>query len=116
MQLSAPAIFCHNDDVSLRLAKHDSLSIRGGGRFIPAGWHPMGYKITAVGETFLSLDGSIDCGVGRFLASLKKRVTKKTLKAYWLEIVRVAKTKQSMTIYRQIDQLIEFCLSAKLID
>jgi hypothetical protein len=91
------------------------LSVRGGGLF-PAGWHPLGYKITSVGEAFLSFDGSLDSDVGRFLGSLKKRVTKNTLKAYWLEIVRVAKTGQAMRIYRQIDKLLQFCLSAGLIN
>ena len=113
-QLSAPLLSCASS--SLRHHdKHTYLSVRGGGLF-PAGWHPMGYKITSVGETFLSFDGSLDSDVGRFLGSLKKRVTKNTLKAYWLEIVRVAKTGQAMRVYRQIDKLLEFCLSAGLIN
>ncbi len=111
--MSAPTISKSSSTVASNTVS--CLSIRGGG-FFPAGWHPLGYKITSVGETFLSFDGSLDSDVGRFLGSLKKRVTKNTLKAYWLEIVRVAKTGQAMRIYRQIDKLLQFCLSAGLIN
>jgi hypothetical protein len=77
----------------------------------------LGYKITELGEEFLSYQGALDCDVGRFIASLKaKRVTKTTLKASWLEIVRVSKSGQSMRIYRLFDELLAFCLAAGLID
>ena len=77
----------------------------------------MGYKITALGEEFLRFEGSLDGDVGRFLASLKagrRRVA--ALKASWLEIVRASKKAQAMRIYRNMDDLIKFCLKAKLID
>jgi hypothetical protein len=93
------------------------LSLRGGDGILPAGWHPFGYAITSLGVEFLKFDGSLDCDVGRFVASLKaSRKTKATIKETWLEIVRVSKTGQSMRIYRQLDDIITFCLKAGLID
>lgn len=84
---------------------------------MPAGWNPFGYQITALGKDFLSFDGSLESDVGRFLASLKtSRMTASALKKSWIEIVRVAKTGQSMRIYRKLDELIKFCLAAGLID
>jgi hypothetical protein len=91
---------------------------RGGGAFfIPAGWNPLGYKITALGEAYLAFDGSLDCDVGRFLASLKsgrKRMT--AMKAQWLEVVRVSKSGQTMRVYRQLPKLLDFCVRAGLVD
>jgi hypothetical protein len=91
---------------------------RGGGSyFIPAGWNPFGYKITTLGETFLSFDGSLDGDVGRVLASLKSgRKSMAAMKAQWLEVVRVSKSGQTMRVYRQLQELIDFCLRAGLID
>jgi hypothetical protein len=92
-------------------------SLRGGGYIFPAGWNPMGYKITARGEQFLALGDSLLCDVGRLLASLKSnRKSRATIKDSWLEIVRVSKTGQAMRIYRTIDELIDFCLKTGLID
>ena len=89
----------------------------GGFFFIPAGWNPLGYKITPLGQEFLTLDGSLDCDLGRFLASLKAgRRRTKALKASWLEIVRVSKTGQSMRIYRRLDDLILFSLRSGFIN
>lgn len=113
------------ENPSKRTTAHSVLStlqVRGGARainkFIPAGYHPYGYQITELGEQFLSLDQScLDSDVGRFLASLKsKRKTISALKDQWLEIVRVSKSGQSMRIYRTLNELIAFCLAAKLID
>lgn len=83
---------------------------------IPAGWNPFGYKVTQLGEEFLAFEGSLDSDVGRFLASLKARKTRKSLKDSWLEVVRVAKTAQSMRIYKKIDELIQFCLKVGFLD
>jgi hypothetical protein len=92
-------------------------SFRGGTYLIPSGWNPMGYKITALGEQFLSLGGSLECDVGRFIASLKSsRKRRSTIKDSWLEIVRASKTGQAMRIYRTIDELIDFCIKTGLID
>lgn len=104
--------------------KLSSLSIviegvpRGGGSwfFIPAGWNPFGYRITELGEKFLEFDGSLHCDVGRFLASCKSRKSLSTMKSQWLEIVRASKQGQSMRIYRGLDDLIQFCLKARLLD
>ena len=87
---------------------------RGGASLIPPGYHPFGYKLTVLGETFLSFDGSLDSDIGRFLASFKsgKRKTKSDLKDVWLEIVRVSKKGQSMRILRRLDEFIDFCLNA----
>jgi len=95
-----------------------TLLLRGGAfRVIPAGWNPLGYKITALGEEFLSFEGALDCDVGRFLASLKAgRRRVKDLKASWLEIVRASKTGQAMRIYRNMDHFITFCLKAGFIN
>ena len=95
---------------------------RGGGFFswfkIPAGYNPFGFRITEFGELFLSFEGSLDSDLGRFLASLKsdKRKTFSTLKSQWLEIVRVSKTSQSMRVYRQIQEFVDFCIQAGFID
>jgi hypothetical protein len=92
---------------------------RGGGIswMIPAGWHPFGYAISDLGLKFLEFEGSLDCDVGRLLASLKSsRKTEATLKEQWLEIVRVSKTGQSMRIYRTIPELLQFCLQAGFIN
>jgi hypothetical protein len=90
---------------------------RGGGYLIPAGWNPFGYKITTLGETFLSFDGSLDGDVGRFLASLKSgRKRMAAMKAQWLEVVRVSKSGQTMRVYRQLQELLDFCLRAGLVD
>ena len=99
------------------LAAETALSIRGGTWFIPAGWHPFGYKITKLGEEFLSFDGSSDSDIGRFISALKvKRVRKSTLRDAWVEIVRASKTGQNMRILRKFEDLIKFCLDAGLID
>jgi hypothetical protein len=90
--------------------------LRGGFGLIPSGWNPLGYKLTSLGEEFLSFEGSRDSDVGRFLASLKERKRVKTIKSEWLEILRAAKTAQSMRIYKQRDEMIQFCLKAGLID
>ena len=94
------------------------LKLRGGGwLFLPAGWNPFGYKMTALGEAFLNFEGSTDGDVGRFLASVRKtRKTKATLKQNWIEVVRVAKTAQAMRIMRQLDDLIAFCLKAGFLE
>jgi len=89
----------------------------GGFFFIPAGWNPLGYKITELGEEFLSFEGVLDGDLGRFLASLKAgRRRTKALKQSWLEIVRASKTGQAMRIYRQLDDLLLFSLKAGLIN
>ena len=91
--------------------------LRGGGGWFFAGWNPFGYKITALGEDFLAFEGSRESDVGRFLASLKaKRTRKAALKDSWREIVRASKTAQAMRIYRQLDEFIKFCLAAGLLD
>ena len=89
---------------------------RGGG-WIPAGYHPFGYKITTLGEEFLKFDGSLESDVGRFLASLKSnRKSVSVLKAQWLEILRVSKQGQTMRIYRQLQDLLNFCLKSGFLD
>jgi hypothetical protein len=89
---------------------------RGGGWFFPPGWNPFGYKLTSLGEEFLKYDGSINSDVGRFLAGLKQRKRFYNIKEQWLEILRVSKSGQSMRIYKQLNELIAFCLKASLID
>uniref|UniRef100_A0A7S3L3X2 Uncharacterized protein n=1 Tax=Amphora coffeiformis TaxID=265554 RepID=A0A7S3L3X2_9STRA len=116
----------NNNDKSYRPTPRDTLAhsnnivldLRGGGwLFLPAGWNPFGYKVTALGEEFLKFEGSTDGDVGRFLASVRKqRKTKATLKQNWVEVVRVAKTAQAMRILRQLDDLIAFCLKAGFLD
>jgi hypothetical protein len=97
--------------------------IRGGGTvttgrswWIPSGYHPYGYQITALGEEFLSFPGSLECDLGRFLASLKTRKTTYALKNAWLEVIRNSKTAQAMNVYKNIDKMLQYCLKAKLID
>mmetsp|Transcript_54 Transcript_54/g.109 ORF Transcript_54/g.109 Transcript_54/m.109 type:complete len:157 (+) Transcript_54:194-664(+) len=93
----------------------NTLSIRGGG-IIPGGWNPMGYRITKLGEQFLSFDGTLDTDIGRFISSLKRRKWKSTLKSEWLEILRASKSAQTMRIYRTLDDLLKFCLKAGFIN
>jgi hypothetical protein len=113
-KLSVTHLLQHSD-TSSKLCS--ALSLRGGAWLVPAGWHPFGYKLTTLGDELLGFGGSLDCDVGRFLASLKaKRSTRTTMKDSWREIVRVSKTAQSMRVYRQLDELIAFCLKAGLID
>ena len=83
-----------------------------------AGMNPFGYKITELGEQYLSYEGSLDGDIGRFLASLKNGQRKrfKALKSQWMEVVRVAKTRQAMRIYRTLEELIDFCLKAGFIE
>ena len=90
------------------------LSLRGGVNLIPAGYNPLGYRITELGLKFLEFDGSLDCDVGRFLAGMKTGTRKSfaTIKEQWLEIVRVSKQGQSMRVYRTLEELIDFCLKA----
>ena len=107
-------------------ANRVSSLLRGGAaaatfNLFPAGYNPFGYGLTDLGRTFLDFDGSIDSDVGRFLSTLKgggegKRKSASVLKDQWLEIVRVSKTGQSMRIYRRLDDLIEFCLTAGFMD
>jgi hypothetical protein len=101
-----------------RRSLHDALCVaRGGGWLIPAGYNPFGYKITSLGEEFLSYEGSLDSDVGRFLASLKsERKRFATLKGQWLEVLRVSKAGQSMRIYKNLEALLALCLKMGLID
>eukprot|EP00562_Extubocellulus_spinifer_P004924 CAMPEP_0178515498 /NCGR_PEP_ID=MMETSP0696-20121128/24588_1 /TAXON_ID=265572 /ORGANISM="Extubocellulus spinifer, Strain CCMP396" /LENGTH=145 /DNA_ID=CAMNT_0020145663 /DNA_START=208 /DNA_END=645 /DNA_ORIENTATION=+ len=95
------------------LSAHDvAVSPRGGGFGFPAGWHPFGYGLTELGRRYLEFEGSRDGDVGRFLSSLTSggRKSKKALKEQWLEVTRVSKKRQSMRIYRTMDDLIDFCL------
>jgi hypothetical protein len=92
-------------------------NVPNGGGLIPAGYNPFGYKITALGEQFLKYEGSLDSDVGRLLSTLKsQRKTFKTLKDQWLEVVRVSKSGQNMRIYRLLQELVDFCLKAGLLD
>ena len=90
---------------------------RGGGFGFPAGWHPFGYAISDLGKRYLEFEGSRDGDVGRFLSSLMSggRKSRKALREQWLEITRVSKKRQSMRIYRTMDDLIDFCLEAGFI-
>ena len=90
---------------------------RGGGWTVfPAGWNPFGYKMTTLGEEFLTFEGCRDCDVGRFLASLKGRKRFSTIKDQWLEVVRASKQGQSLRIYRQLETLLNFCLRAGFVN
>jgi len=93
----------------------------------PSGYHPFGYGITDLGRSYLEFDGSIDSDIGKFLSTFKggagdggggsgKRKSTATMKDQWLEIVRVAKTGQSMRIYRRLDDIIAFCIKAGFLD
>jgi hypothetical protein len=106
----------HDPSTSRDLSSSIVTEINRGGGWIPAGYNPFGYQITELGETFLKFEGSLDSDVGRFLASCKSRKTLATIKAQWLEILRASKKGQSMRIYRSLDDLIKFCLDARLLD
>ena len=117
--------FCFGETIALKSPTESSsfllLTIdvpRGGGEyFIPAGYNPFGYKITALGEEFLKYEGSLDSDVGRFIASLKTgRKRFSTIKAQWLEVMRVSKSGQNMRIYRMLQELLGFCIKAGLVD
>jgi len=95
----------------------------------PSGYHPFGYGITDLGRSYLEFDGSIDSDIGKFLSTFKggasdggggsgsgKRKSTATMKDQWLEIVRVAKTGQSMRIYRRLDEIVDFCIKAGFLD
>jgi len=92
-------------------------SIPRGGGIIPGGYNPFGYKITAFGEHFLQFDGSLDSDVGRFISTLKSgRKRFAVIKEQWLEVMRVSKSGQNMRIYRKLQELVDFCVKAGLID
>lgn len=97
-------------------------SLRGGAAAalnpFPAGYNPFGHSLTSLGERYLSFDGSLESDVGTFLSTLKggKRKSAAVMKEQWLEIVRVGKKGQSMRVYRQLDDLIDFCLKSGFID
>jgi len=94
-----------------------ALAVPRGGGYFPAGWHPFGYGISELGLEFLQFEGSLDCDIGRFLASLKSgRKKQPVLKEQWLEVVRVSKTGQSMRILRTLSDLIAFCLKVGFIN
>ena len=79
--------------------------------------NPFGYGLTNLGKQFLTFDGSAESDLGKFLSTLKSgRKSEATIKSQWLEIVRVSKQGQNMRIYRKLDDLIKFCLSAGFID
>ena len=98
-------------DTTTRTSSISTL-LRGGGSLL-AGYNPFGYGITSLGLEFLQWEGSLDSDVGRFLATFKSgRKKKAALKDTWLEIVRVSKQGKSMRIYRNLDDLLEFCVKA----
>jgi hypothetical protein len=73
--------------------------------------------VTDLGLEFIDkFEGCLDSDVGRFLASVKTRKRFAEIKSQWLEIVRVSKTGQSMRIYKSLDDLINFCVKARLLD
>jgi hypothetical protein len=93
--------------------------LRGGAAAIsfPSGYNPFGYGLTDLGKQYLGFNGSPESDIGRFLSTLKSgRKKEATIKEQWLEIVRVSKQGQNMRIYRSLDDLIKFCLSAGFID
>ena len=110
------------DDGTTPIYSSISFSLRGGGAAalnpFPAGYNPFGYRLTALGKTFLEFDGSLDSDLGRFLSTLKggQRKSMSVMKDQWLEIVRVSKKAQSMRIYRRLDDMIDFCLKAGFVD
>lgn len=80
-------------------------------------YNPFGYALTDLGRQYLTFQGSTDSDVGRFLSTLKSgRKKETTIKEQWLEIVRISKQGQSMRVYRTLDDMIKFCLSAGFID
>ena len=105
-----------SDEQKISIQTSISKIPRGGG--LLAGYNPFGYALTPLGRQFIEdFDGSLDCDVGRFLASLKSgRKRQSALKEQWLEITRVSKSGQSFRIYRKLNDLIEFCLKAGFID
>lgn len=99
------------------IALHQVISLsRGGDGWLPAGYNPFGLQITSLGKKYLKFGGSMDGDVGRLLSSLKSRKKMADIQSTWLEIVRASKQGQSMRIYRTLEDLIQFCLDAGLID
>jgi hypothetical protein len=121
---AAPINSCSSSALVMSLLRGGAASFNP----FPSGYHPFGYGITNLGRSFLEFDGSIDSDVGKFLSTFKggaggdgggggsKRKSTATMKDQWLEIVRVAKTGQSMRIYRRLDEIVDFCLKAGFLD
>ena len=110
-----------NNPVSLATATTERIPRSRTAAFgFPAGWHPFGYALSELGERYLAFEGSRDGDVGKFLSSTlsgrKSRKTRNELREYWREITRYSKKRQSMRIYRTIDDLIDFCLDAGFVD
>ena len=111
---AARPVFISEQHLVLRTTCHD---VPRGGGLIPGGYNPFGYKITKLGEQFLEYEGSLESDVGRLLSTLKsQRKTFKVLKDQWLEVLRVSKSGQSMRIYRLLQELLDFCVKAGLVD
>lgn len=83
----------------------------------PSGYHPLGYKLTKLGKIYLEFHGSNVSDVGLFLLTVKDgRRTIQSLKQEWKTIVRVTKRGDHMRILRKLPEIVQFCLSAGLVD
>jgi hypothetical protein len=103
-------------DYSYLLYRYAGTLFRGGGYLSSRRLESTATRITALGEAFLAFDGSLDGDVGRSWQVSECRKRMSAMKEQWLEVVRVSKSGQTMRVYRQLQELLDFCLQAGLVD
>ena len=77
------------------------------------------YRITTVGCGFLKMDGPVEADICRFLFSLRRSsdgLTRSSLRDLWADIARLSGDTQSIRVSDKVDELIGFCLEARLIE
>jgi len=77
------------------------------------------YKVTAVGEAFLKMDGPVEADVCRFLSSVHNQgegMTKTSLEKNWNDIARLSGDVQSERVRERLDDLMQFSLHARFIE
>ena len=77
------------------------------------------YRISSLGEEFVKIDGPVPADIGRFLTSIlqaKDGLSKLAIEENWETIVRLSGDTQSQRVLKKLDEIIEFCSKAKLIE
>ena len=77
------------------------------------------YRVSAVGETFLNMDGPVNADVGRFLSFLRhsnEEMTIDFIREHWAEVSRFSGDIQSVRIHERLDELFAFCFENSLIE
>eukprot|EP00535_Pseudo-nitzschia_heimii_P005788 CAMPEP_0197173562 /NCGR_PEP_ID=MMETSP1423-20130617/447_1 /TAXON_ID=476441 /ORGANISM="Pseudo-nitzschia heimii, Strain UNC1101" /LENGTH=1740 /DNA_ID=CAMNT_0042622395 /DNA_START=70 /DNA_END=5292 /DNA_ORIENTATION=- len=76
------------------------------------------FEITAIGKSFLRIDGPVASDVCRFLTFLNRiegGMTRDVMQAHWDEIARLSGDEQSQRVRDKLDKLISFCIESHMI-